>query len=225
MADARGRSLSDFVSGVQLREIKDALHSLHRRRADGATARRRAATACRCRLAADLRDRAAHEHGRAQSRARACSTSSASIEKRLTGAPSLIVLDEAWLMLGSPDIPRQDSANGSRCCARPIAPSCSPPSRSPTPSARASSTSSRNPVPTKICLPNGGCARGRHARVLPAHRLQRTPGRNRRDRESPSANTTSPRRSAADSSTCPSDALALVLPRRHRKSTISQRIR
>ena len=26
MAEARGRSLSDFVSGVQLREIKDALH-------------------------------------------------------------------------------------------------------------------------------------------------------------------------------------------------------
>jgi len=26
MADSRGRSLSDFVSGVQLREIKEALH-------------------------------------------------------------------------------------------------------------------------------------------------------------------------------------------------------
>jgi type IV secretory pathway VirB4 component len=26
MAEARGRSLSDFVSGVQMREIKDALH-------------------------------------------------------------------------------------------------------------------------------------------------------------------------------------------------------
>ena len=26
MAESRGRSLSDFVSGVQMREIKDALH-------------------------------------------------------------------------------------------------------------------------------------------------------------------------------------------------------
>ena len=41
MAAARGRSLSDFVSGVQMREIKDALHAYTVDRSDGAASRRR----------------------------------------------------------------------------------------------------------------------------------------------------------------------------------------
>jgi type IV secretion system protein VirB4 len=60
------------------------------------------------------------------------------IEKRLTGAPSLIILDEAWLMLGHP-VFRDKIREWLRCCARPIAQCCSPRSRSQTPSAPASS--------------------------------------------------------------------------------------
>jgi type IV secretion system protein VirB4 len=100
MANARGRSLSDFVSGVQLREIKDALHSYT---VDGPMGH--------------LLD--AEQDGLLMSE---CQTFEIEqlmamgernlvpvllylfrrIEKRLTGAPSLIILDEAWLMLGHP---------------------------------------------------------------------------------------------------------------------------
>lgn len=100
MANARGRSLSDFVSGVQLREIKDALHSYA---VDGPMGH--------------LLD--AEQDGLLMSEFLTFEIEQLMsmgernlvpvllylfrrIEKRLTGAPSLIILDEAWLMLGHP---------------------------------------------------------------------------------------------------------------------------
>ncbi|ODT74403.1 MAG: conjugal transfer protein TrbE [Pelagibacterium sp. SCN 64-44] len=100
MAEARGRSLSDFVSGVQSREIKDAL--IHYT-VDGPMGQ--------------LLD--AEEDGLTLGMLQTFEIEQLMtmgernlvpvllylfrrIEKRLTGAPSLIVLDEAWLMLGHP---------------------------------------------------------------------------------------------------------------------------
>ncbi|NTH16631.1 VirB4 family type IV secretion/conjugal transfer ATPase [Agrobacterium rhizogenes] len=100
MADVRGRSLSDFVSGVQMREIKEALHHYT---VDGPMGQ--------------LLD--AEEDGLALSAFQTFEVEELMnmgernlvpvltylfrrIEKRLTGAPSLIILDEAWLMLGHP---------------------------------------------------------------------------------------------------------------------------
>ncbi|EMS95925.1 conjugal transfer protein TrbE [Agrobacterium tumefaciens str. Cherry 2E-2-2] len=100
MAESRGRSLSDFVSGVQMREIKDALHHYT---VDGPMGQ--------------LLD--AEEDGLALGSFQCFEIEELMnmgdrnlvpvltylfrrIEKRLTGAPSLIILDEAWLMLGHP---------------------------------------------------------------------------------------------------------------------------
>ncbi|GLS34917.1 conjugal transfer protein TrbE [Mesorhizobium tianshanense] len=100
MTKARGRSLSDFVSGVQLREIKDALHHYT---VDGPMGQ--------------LLD--AEEDGLALGQFQTFEIEQLMnmgernlvpvllylfrrIEKRLTGVPSLIILDEAWLMLGHP---------------------------------------------------------------------------------------------------------------------------
>jgi type IV secretory pathway VirB4 component len=100
MANSPGRSLSDFVSGVQMREIKDALHHYTVDGPMGQLARCRAGRPDARRLP-DLRDRAADEHGRAQSRA-GPALSVPPHRKAPDGAPSLIILDEAWLMLGHP---------------------------------------------------------------------------------------------------------------------------
>ncbi|MBM3095885.1 VirB4 family type IV secretion/conjugal transfer ATPase [Ensifer sp. T173] len=100
MAEARGRSLSDFVSGVQMREIKEALHHYT---IDGPMGQ--------------LLD--AEEDGLALGAFQTFELEELMnmgernlvpvltylfrrIEKRLTGAPSLIILDEAWIMLGHP---------------------------------------------------------------------------------------------------------------------------
>ncbi|MGY6710461.1 MAG: conjugal transfer protein TrbE, partial [Rhizobiaceae bacterium] len=100
MASARGRSLSDFVSGVQMREIKEALHHYT---VDGPMGQ--------------LLD--AEEDGLALGSFQTFEIEELMnmgernlvpvllylfrrIEMRLTGQPSLIVLDEAWLMLGHP---------------------------------------------------------------------------------------------------------------------------
>lgn len=100
MAKSCGRSLSDFVSGVQMREIKDALHHYS---VDGSMGQ--------------LLD--AEEDGLALGPFQCFAIEELMnmgkrnlvpvltylfrrIEKRLTGAPSLIILDEAWLMLGHP---------------------------------------------------------------------------------------------------------------------------
>lgn len=100
MATTSRRSLSDFVSGVQMREIKDALRHYT---VDGPMGH--------------LLD--AEEDGLTLSDFQTFEIEELMnlgdrnlvpvllylfrrIEKRLTGAPSLIILDEAWLMLGHP---------------------------------------------------------------------------------------------------------------------------
>lgn len=100
LAQSKGRSLSDFVSGVQHREIKTALHHYT---VDGPMGQ--------------LLD--AEKDGLALGAFQTFEVEELMnlgernlvpvllylfrrIEKRLTGAPSLIILDEAWLMLGHP---------------------------------------------------------------------------------------------------------------------------
>jgi type IV secretion system protein VirB4 len=100
MVASNGKSLSDFVSGVQFREIKDALHHYT---VDGPLGH--------------LLD--AESDGLSLSSFQTFEVEQLMnmgernlipvllylfrrIEKQLTGAPSLIILDEAWLMLGHP---------------------------------------------------------------------------------------------------------------------------
>lgn len=100
MAESRGRSLSDFVSGVQMREIKDALHhytvdgpmgQLLDAEVDGLTL-----GAFQCFEVEELMNMGE------RSLVPVLTYLFRRVEKRLTGAPSLIILDEAWLMLGHP---------------------------------------------------------------------------------------------------------------------------
>lgn len=97
---SRGRSLSDFVSGVQMREIKDALHhytvdgpmgQLLDAEEDGL-----ALSAFQCFEIEELMNMGE------RNLVPVLTYLFRRIEKRLTGAPSLIILDEAWLMLGHP---------------------------------------------------------------------------------------------------------------------------
>nr|WP_172690432.1 conjugal transfer protein TrbE [Agrobacterium radiobacter]ASK47770.1 conjugal transfer protein TrbE [Agrobacterium radiobacter] len=100
MAESRGRSLSDFVSGVQMREIKDALHhytvdgpmgQLLDAEQDGL-----ALGAFQCFEVEELMNMGE------RNLVPVLLYMFRRVEKRLTGAPSLIILDEAWLMLGHP---------------------------------------------------------------------------------------------------------------------------
>jgi len=100
MTESRGRSLSDFVSGVQMREIKDALHhytvdgpmgQLLDAEEDGL-----ALGAFQCFEIEELMNMGE------RNLVPVLTYLFRRIEKRLTGAPSLIILDEAWLMLGHP---------------------------------------------------------------------------------------------------------------------------
>ncbi|MBV2187329.1 MAG: conjugal transfer protein TrbE, partial [Rhizobium sp.] len=100
MAESRGRSPSDFVSGVQMREIKDALHhytvdgpmgQLLDAEEDGL-----ALSAFQCFEIEELMNMGE------RNLVPVLTYLFRRIEKRLTGAPSLIILDEAWLMLGHP---------------------------------------------------------------------------------------------------------------------------
>ncbi|RWB93448.1 MAG: conjugal transfer protein TrbE, partial [Mesorhizobium sp.] len=100
MAQSRGHSLSDFVSGVQMREIKDALHhytvdgpmgQLLDAEEDGLSLR-----AFQCFEVEELMNIGE------RNLIPVLTYLFRRIEKRLTGAPSLILLDEAWLMLGHP---------------------------------------------------------------------------------------------------------------------------
>jgi type IV secretion system protein VirB4 len=100
MASARGRSLSDFVSGVQLREIKDALHHYT---VDGPMGQLLDAETDGLALGSfqtfeieqlmNMGDR---------NLVPVLTYLFRRIEKRLSGAPSLIILDEAWVPLGHP---------------------------------------------------------------------------------------------------------------------------
>ncbi|MBB3747166.1 type IV secretion system protein VirB4 [Rhizobium sp. BK591] len=98
MAESRGRSLSDFVSGVQMREIKDALHHYT---VDGPMGQMLDAEedglalgAFQCFEIEELMNMGE------RNLVPVLTYLFRRIEKRLTGAPSLIILDEAWLMLG-----------------------------------------------------------------------------------------------------------------------------
>ncbi|NTC82463.1 conjugal transfer protein TrbE [Agrobacterium tumefaciens] len=100
MAESRGRSLSDFVSGVQMREIKDALHHYT---VDGPMGQLLDAEqdglvlgAFQCFEVEELMNMGE------RNLVPVLTYLFRRIEKRLTGAPSLIILDEAWLMLGHP---------------------------------------------------------------------------------------------------------------------------
>ncbi|NLS20291.1 VirB4 family type IV secretion/conjugal transfer ATPase [Rhizobium sp. P40RR-XXII] len=100
MAQSRGRSLSDFVSGVQMREIKDALHHYT---VDGPMGQLLDAEedglslgAFQCFEVEELMNMGE------RNLVPVLTYLFRRIEKRLTGAPSLIILDEAWLMLGHP---------------------------------------------------------------------------------------------------------------------------
>ncbi|AMS45305.1 conjugal transfer protein TrbE [Aminobacter aminovorans] len=100
LTDARGRSLSDFVSGVQMREIKEALHHYT---VDGPMGQLLDAESDGLSLGS-LQTFEIEELMNMGERnlVPVLTYLFRKIEKRLTGAPSLIVLDEAWLMLGHP---------------------------------------------------------------------------------------------------------------------------
>jgi type IV secretion system protein VirB4 len=100
MAGTIGRSMSDFVSGVQLREVKDALHhytvdgpmgQLLDAETDGLTLG----------MFQTFEIEKLMNMGE-RNLVPVLTYLFRRIEKRLTGNPSLIILDEAWLMLGHP---------------------------------------------------------------------------------------------------------------------------
>lgn len=98
MAQSRGRSLSDFVSGVQMREIKDALHHYT---VDGPMGQLLDAEedglllgAFQCFEIEELMNMGE------RNLVPVLTYLFRRIERRLTGAPSLIVLDEGWVPLG-----------------------------------------------------------------------------------------------------------------------------
>lgn len=98
MAKAPGRSLTDFVSGVQLRAIKEALRHYT---IDGPLGHLLDAETD----ALSLGSFQTFEIERLMTMGEQCLVPVLThlfrrIEKQLAGAPSLIVLDEAWLMLG-----------------------------------------------------------------------------------------------------------------------------
>lgn len=98
MTEAPGRSLSDFVSGVQMRELKEALHHYT---VDGPMGHLLDAESDGLTLGSfqtfELEELMAMGE---RSLVPVLTYLFRRIEKRLTGAPSLILLDEAWLMLG-----------------------------------------------------------------------------------------------------------------------------
>ncbi|MCW0021378.1 conjugal transfer protein TrbE [Rhizobium sp. BT-226] len=100
MADAPGRSLSDFVSGVQMREIKDALHHYT---VDGPMGQLLDAERDGLALHAFQTFEVEHLMNMGERTLVPVLTYLFHrIEKRFDGSPSLIILDEAWLMLGHP---------------------------------------------------------------------------------------------------------------------------
>ncbi|MGC0387790.1 conjugal transfer protein TrbE [Bradyrhizobium sp. USDA 241] len=100
MVKARGRSLSDFVSGVQMREIKNALHHYT---VDGPMGQLLDAERDGLQLGSFQTFEIEQLMNMGERNLVPVLTYLfRRIEKRLTGAPSLIILDEAWLMLGHP---------------------------------------------------------------------------------------------------------------------------
>ena len=152
MSQAQGRSLSDFVSGVQMRDIKEALHhytvdgpmgQLMDAESDGL-----ALGAFQCLEIEELMNMGE------RNLVPVLTYLFRRIEKRLTGAPSLIILDEAWLMLGHPvfrDKIREwlKVLRKSNCAVVLATQSISDAERSGIIDVLKES------CPTKICLPNG----------------------------------------------------------------------
>ncbi|MBY4592229.1 MULTISPECIES: conjugal transfer protein TrbE [Rhizobium] len=100
MDGAPGRSISDFVSGVQMREIKDALHHYT---VDGPMGQLLDAESDGLELGLFQTFEIEQVMNMGERNLVPVLTYLfRRIEKRLTGAPSLIVIDEAWLMLGHP---------------------------------------------------------------------------------------------------------------------------
>jgi type IV secretion/conjugal transfer VirB4 family ATPase len=100
MTQASGRSLSDFVSGVQMREIKEALHHYT---VDGPMGHLLDAEEDGLSLGAFQTFEIEELMSMGERNLVPVLTYLfRRIEKRLAGAPSLILLDEAWLMLGHP---------------------------------------------------------------------------------------------------------------------------
>ncbi|MBR0948091.1 conjugal transfer protein TrbE [Bradyrhizobium liaoningense] len=100
MVKARGRSLSDFVSGVQMREIKNALHHYT---VDGPMGQLLDAERDGLQLGSFQTFEIEQLMNMGERNLVPVLTYLfRRIEKRLTGSPSLIILDEAWLMLGHP---------------------------------------------------------------------------------------------------------------------------
>jgi len=152
MAQSRGRSLSDFVSGVQMREIKDALHHYT---VDGPMGQLLDAEedglslgAFQCFEVEELMNMGE------RNLVPVLTYLFRRIEKRLTGAPSLIVLDEAWLMLGHPTFREKirewlKVLRKANCAVVLATQSISDAERSGIIDVLKES------CPTKICLPNG----------------------------------------------------------------------
>jgi type IV secretion/conjugal transfer VirB4 family ATPase len=100
LTGAPGRSLSDFVSGVQMREVKEALHHYT---VDGPMGQLLDAESDGLALGALQTFEIEQLMNMGERNLVPVLTYLfRRIEKRLTGAPSLIILDEAWLMLGHP---------------------------------------------------------------------------------------------------------------------------
>ncbi|MDF0663957.1 conjugal transfer protein TrbE [Rhizobium sp. BC49] len=100
MDGAPGRSISDFVSGVQMREIKDALHHYT---VDGPMGQLLDAESDGLELGLFQTFEIEQVMNMGERNLVPVLTYLfRRIEKRLTGAPSLIAIDEAWLMLGHP---------------------------------------------------------------------------------------------------------------------------
>jgi type IV secretion system protein TrbE len=152
MAASRGRSLSDFVSGVQLREIKDAL--LHYT-VDGPMGQLLDAEQDALTLSSFQTFEVEELMNLGERNlVPVLLYLFRRIEKRLTGAPSLIVLDEAWLMLGHPtfrDKIREwlKVLRKANCAVVLATQSISDAERS------GIIDDLKESCPTKICLPNG----------------------------------------------------------------------
>jgi type IV secretion system protein VirB4 len=152
MAHARGRSLSDFVSGVRMQEIKNALHHYT---IDGPMGHLLDAE----HDGLDLQSFQTFELEQLMSMGErnlvpVLTYLFRRIEKRLDGSPSLILLDEAWLMLGHPvfrDKIREwlKTLRKANCAVVLATQSISDAERSGVIDVLKES------CPTKICLPNG----------------------------------------------------------------------
>lgn len=152
LAQSRGRSLSDFVSGVQMRALKDALHHYT---VDGLMGQLLDAEddglslgAFQCFEIDELMNMGE------RNLVPVLTYLFRRIEQRLTGEPSLIILDEAWLMLGHPTF--QDKIREwlkvlrkANCAVVLATQSISDAERSGIIDVLKES------CPTKICLPNG----------------------------------------------------------------------